>query len=469
MGELLSRAYRSLRSRRLALILLLVCAGWALLGTVVPQAGDGSEKVSSWAAANPVLEALAAPLGLHDVYASWPFLFVLGLLGVSTIACSVERTKWALRASRAADTAEAVRRRLTERPDATVAVETASPDLAAALRRMGLKVRTEGDVVVGDGGRLGVFGSPLFHWSLAALFVVVALGQLTRSEALIGIPTGGRKVLEASQYGTYDAGPLYSWRYPGLSMEVVDFKRLYEVGGVQREDSPRVRLYSGDAAIADQWVYANNPLRYGSLMIHQVEYGVAPSVSVIASGGAVVGSSAGLSDWSDSATYGVTPVALELVNGDPAAPPIDVEISLVAAREGTAVVRAIPPPRHTSISWTVRGSGVTSTAVIVPGESIPVPGGDLRLDAVTYYARLSVVDDWSVYPIYALFFLATVGLALALLVPRRAAWVIVSEVDGSRVAAVVTRHWRGDPVFRSGVIEEIERLSPGAGSPDERG
>lgn len=457
MRPFLDRVVRFLRSRRLAIWLLLACTGWAVLGTLVPQSSRQSAQVAVWIAKNPGLEAVVGPLGLHDAYANPVFLLLLTVLAASTIVCSIERTRWALRASRPNEPGPGLRRKLDTSPDLDIAVVRRSEDLGAAvgsaLRATGLRVAVRDGIGVAEAGRAGVFGSPLFHWSLALLFVVVGLGQMTRGEAQIGVSVGDRLALAAENYGRLDRGPWYAPRYAGLEIAVPEFKRAYDDNGYDRGPSPRVQLFDAGRLVADQWVYPNNPLRYGSLLIHQLEYGASPIITVADPKGAVVGFLRDLEDFSDESSTGMHPVRSWTI-GSSSGPPLELSVSLLAAREGTQVIRAIPPTKKVRLTWS--SGAESSSTVLVPGEGIQVPGGRLALQDVVYYARISVADDWSIYPIYALFGLATLGLTIAIFAPRRAVWYVVDAGDGgmSRVRAVI-RHWRGDPVFRLRVEDAV--------------
>jgi cytochrome c biogenesis protein ResB len=85
----------------------------------------------------------------------------------------------------------------------------------------------------------------------------------------------------------------------------------------------------------------------------------------------------------------------------------------------------------------------------------------LRFDEAGRYARLSVVDDWSVYVMYALLGIAIAGLSVAILVPRRTAWVLLEQTDDGVALRLLTVHERRDPNFE--VIAEDALLAiPGA-------
>ena len=124
-------------------------------------------------------------------------------------------------------------------------------DLSITLSK-GKKIdKTGKDTLAAMKGRYGPLGSPLFHWSLTALFVVVALGNLTRSEGLMGVPVGGQLPNHAEEYGRLERGPLYPDRYAGLFIEVPAMASGQVRDGVTIGSIPRVRLLSGGTAVAE--------------------------------------------------------------------------------------------------------------------------------------------------------------------------------------------------------------------------
>jgi hypothetical protein len=104
-------------------------------------------------------------------------------------------------------------------------------------------------------------------------------------------------------------------------------------------------------------------------------------------------------------------------------------------------------------------------AVLVPGDTITLPGDVLvTIEQLTSYARLSIVQDWSVSVIYLLFVLAVVGLTLALFVTPRTLWVMPVSDDSGSSLHVLVRHVRGDSSFaprvETALRESVESERP---------
>jgi hypothetical protein len=93
--------------------------------------------------------------------------------------------------------------------------------------------------------------------------------------------------------------------------------------------------------------------------------------------------------------------------------------------------------------------------IVEQGGSVTLTWGDrLRVGEVGYYARLSVVDDWSIQLLYAGLGVALLGLTLTAFARQQA--VIAAAVEGADgvVLTVSLRLWRNAPTSR-GEIESV--------------
>jgi len=94
--------------------------------------------------------------------------------------------------------------------------------------------------------------------------------------------------------------------------------------------------------------------------------------------------------------------------------------------------------------------------IVSPGEGVTLPSGDtLRLDSIGYYARLSVVDDWSIPLLYAGLVIAIIGLTIAVAARQQIVLATVIEgPDGAKLAATM-RLWRNASSSRSEIEREL--------------
>src|SRR5947207_12317132 len=93
--------WRQLRTMRTALILLLLLGAGASLGSRFPQRAINPATVSQWIARNRGWAPIAEKLGLFDVFGSWWFMAIYGLLLVSLVGCILPRWRAFVRTLRA--------------------------------------------------------------------------------------------------------------------------------------------------------------------------------------------------------------------------------------------------------------------------------------------------------------------------------------------------------------------------------
>jgi cytochrome c biogenesis protein ResB len=410
-----------------------------------------------WLLAGLAVWSALGTAGVEGAFSSPVFYAAAALLFVSTILCAWERTLWAAEQYRhRGQVSRSLVRRLAERPHATLPLGgVGEPDASAgwlsplekageALSALRLDVRGGPRMVEGVGGRWGLIGSPVFHWSLALLIAVVALGQLTRAEGQMGIPVGSSRVDVAESYGFVDEGPWYG-EHSGLTIAVTELRESYVVDEIDRGPAPLVQLYDENRLLQEDYLYPNHPMREGPLLIHMVDDGFAPTLVLESSEGTEVARQEFLVDLDESQPGGLTPVSFGLptAGGEELSGILTLSLPESDSATGTAILTVSDPEGEVL---------VTQEAKI--GEPIEMPGGEaLVLESVERYARLAVADDWSVPWIYALLVLASVGITFAVFSPYRKAWVMLVEDGGRARLHVRTRHYRGSPTF----AEQVER------------
>jgi hypothetical protein len=449
-----------LRSRRLAIALIAAVAVYGIIGTLVPMGAPSSPAVRAWAAAYPAAEAILAPLGMHQAFSSPLFLSLILLLAASTTACAVERTRRATRLAQSllGGPTDALVDRLARRPEAVVPVRSAEPSdevlqrVASSLGKAGLRTSIDDDYVGGRAGVVGLWGSPLFHWSIILLMVVIAAGQATRAEGFIALPLD-QKVDEAhSSYLQVVEGPLFGERHTGVKIEMTKLDRDFVKDGVDFGPSPYVRVTRGAEPIAEGWVHANSPLRVGSLMIHMVSFGPVVTLAIESAGGGEIAREVFPLDVSEEGSSGIVPQVFTLSDE-----------SGVAGL--TVRVRVLPKdaaggagaPSRAQLETATAGSSDFGPAVIVPeGSALDLSGGRrLRVVSVSDWARVSVANDWSVPYLYGLLVLAILVLAVALLVPARRAGVLLVETSEGRLLHIATWHDKRDPLFKERMLSAV--------------
>jgi len=446
-------------------MLLLVVGIWSFIGTIVPQGDAQSAVVAEWAAAHPLAEAFANAFSLHQAFSSPIFVVMMLLLAASTMVCAWRRTKVAVHRSRLLRAiSDDDARQLSARP--TFGIEVPSADeadstaaVADAFRGIGLRVRRADGMVVGVSRPWAVFASPVFHWALFALILVMFVVQLTRAEGLMGVPVKDSRPLAAESFGLLNRGALYSFKQTPIAIRVDRINREYVIDDIDRGPAPAVSILLPDGSVAaTQVVYPNNPMRFGSLLIHTGEIGLSPGFALVSKDGVAAERVNLLVDYDESAPSGTTSAEFTLNAVAADQPAISGSVTVLAKQsEGSAESSASAGPRVRFVLSSDGGESVADKTLLV-GEEIELPdGAKLRLLGVESYARLSVVDDPSIPLVYALLVVALIAVTVSIL-GRQSLAVAAVRVDeaGARRVDVWFRDWRANKI-RTEQAEEAVR------------
>jgi hypothetical protein len=452
---------RLLGSAGLTVGLLVLAGVWSAIASMIPQVGASGQQVAVWVAAHPGLEPVVGTLGLHTAFTAPVFVVCVALLTLCTTLCAWRRTKVAIVRSRALGAAARVDgASLTAVHDRVIDLGRASGAPGAAgvagdvLEGLGLRVRRTDESVRVVSPIWSVWGSPVFHWALVAFAVVVLFSSLQASSGLMGIATGQTKQDAPASYGVLTAGPLHNWNAVHRSFRVDSFDTDLRIGNLDYGHAPTVSVLDENGRVVKtQIVYPNAPLQIGSLTIHAPAFGLAATFSMVDTTGVEVASGVQLVDFSSTAASGTTSVGYLVVSDHAGNPDLKVYTTVPLDRAQDGYVQALPsaPTAHVTIT-TVAGH-VVLDSILKPGDSVQLPtGGSLKVVSVGWYSRLSIVDDWTVPLMYVVLFVALVGLATAVF--ARQQYVVAVVVDGPEGAKLLlsARFWRNASTTRESVV-----------------
>lgn len=418
----------------------------------------------------------ASVLGWRGLVSSPVFVAAVAALGVATAACAWERTAQASRRWRATSARRFPSRALDERP--TVALrapagldaEKAREDLTARLRGLRLRVGRRDEPAggfVAERGRMGLWGSPVFHVGLAALLIVVAAGRASRSEGRVALPLDVAVRDEAASYQRLTRGPL-ARGLSGLELVATDLVLDHRSGEVSVGPAPLITLRRGgvagaQATLARRRVFPNSPLRYGSLLIHFLDHGLAPELELTGPGGDLLGAVRGLSEFDPHRDSGTSATGFRLTAGG-GGQEYDGTVEVVADRVrapggGPAgVLTRMPARPRVLVRLTPVGRpGDETTQTLALGRAMRLPDGStLTFTDIRYLARVTVANDWSVMPLYALFAVALAGVSVAIALPYRVAYGRVQEGADGIGARILIAGGRDGGLFGRTVVEALE-------------
>lgn len=279
--------WRSLRTMRTALVLLLMLALASVAGSLVPQVGLADARIAQTFIEHPVRARIFDAVGLFDVYGSWWFTLIYVLLLVSLVSCIVPRTRATIRTLRARP---APARDLDAMRHYVEIAVPGAPDAAMAgarrlLRRRRFRVRDaggSGPAIAAEKGTAREVGSLVFHWAFLLLLAGVVWGRGTGFSGKAVIVEGDTWVESHANYdGTLQEGRFFGEDHSGARITVESFTASYLRTGMPRDFVTRAVISEADGSDARTVdIRVNDPARIGHVRLHQYGYGWAPVVRV---------------------------------------------------------------------------------------------------------------------------------------------------------------------------------------------
>jgi cytochrome c biogenesis protein len=259
--------WESLTSIRLTIVVLLVLAAVAVVGTVVPQDQPPGQYLSRFGQG---LGNLLVRGGFTSVYYSPWFLAPVSLLGLNILACLVHGLPRAIRRSRRRLTWEAAlslpeRGRFTWAPGLNP-VRLAPAIFTRELGRPHHQALPDKEVYFYERGRWRPLGPYLVH--LALLFILAG--------GLIGKFAGveGRLLLhEGEESSMFQLGPMAEQPL-GYKVRLDRFQvQFYEQGGAPKEFRSDLTFFQDNKESIQATCKVNEPVTFGGYTLYQSSYG----------------------------------------------------------------------------------------------------------------------------------------------------------------------------------------------------
>jgi cytochrome c biogenesis protein len=536
-SELAAWAWRQLTSMRVALILLFLLAVAAIPGSVVPQREINPLAVADFRDRNPALAQWYDRLGLFDVFSAPWFAAIYLALIVSLVGCIVPRSFQHWRATRA-DPPPAPRR-LSRMPAYRRFETGAPPaDVLAAARdvlksrrfRLGVGVRPDAprsqsgrgavgggsgrlesdswhalrprivepaeppsvprppsveaattDSVAAEAGQLRETGNLVFHLAVVVVLMAVAVGGLFGYRATVIVPEGSGFANSVIQYDGLSSGALFDASdLPPFSLELDGFDMQFVEAGSQLgapDDFEATVRFTPEPGAEEETrtIRVNEPLEVGGTLIHILNPGYAPLITVRDAKGTVLaeGPVPFLPQDDSFTSTGVRKVPV----GPGVAPGEDIGIQglfLPTALLDDKGPRSIfPEPRNPALFFTAfhgdlglddgrpqsvyrldpdgmeqfrAEDGDVFRAALTVGETATLPDGygSVTFDGYVSWVNFQVSRNAGKEFVLAGAMLALAGLLLSLYVRRRRVWVRATEVDRGGTVVEVAGLQRSD-------------------------
>ncbi|OGR82286.1 MAG: hypothetical protein A2636_01095 [Elusimicrobia bacterium RIFCSPHIGHO2_01_FULL_64_10] len=238
----------------------------SILGTLVPQIPENPDRVKEFIAQSPKVGALLEPLGVFNIYYSWWFIGLLGLMAFDVVVCKIIFGRFpGMRTFKESELEPGIFSCLGFR-DAwaePAAPEESSGRIRETLSKQGYRVQTRS---LPDGSRLvtGVrhslqrFGSWVSHVSILIILLANLAGALWGFRETLNIPEGSFAKMEKRDW-VVACDKFIVEKYPGTSTPMTFASDL--------------RLFDGGKLVDERRILVNEPLEHKKVRFYQATYG----------------------------------------------------------------------------------------------------------------------------------------------------------------------------------------------------
>jgi cytochrome c biogenesis protein len=281
----LRRTWRQLTSMRTALLLLFLLALASVPGSFLPQRGLNPVAVQDYFEANPTLAPVLDRLFLFDVFAAPWFAAVYLLLFVSLIGCLGPRIRLHAKALRTPP--PHVPRVLARMPASDRWDTDAAPDQvldAAAAQLRGWRTVRTATGISAERGYLRETGNLLFHVSLVALLIGIAMGGLLGFQGTVLVKEGDGFANTVLAYDDIKPGRRFDpQRLVPFNFVLDDFRATYADDGKALTFNADLRYAEDpeDTTLEPYDLRVNHPLEVDGAKLYLLGHGYAPKVLVV--------------------------------------------------------------------------------------------------------------------------------------------------------------------------------------------
>ncbi len=260
-----------LRSLKFTIFLLILLAILSILGTTIPQNQPASEYLRFY---TPVKYRLYLALGLLDMYHSWWFITLLGLLSLNLMACSWQRIPGVLRQitgpppllTDGLANSCAMKRSFLVPHSLEECMSEAQIILGKSYRNLSIAAAGDAIHLAANRGRYARLGVFLTHASVLIILMGGMVGSIFGFKGLVNIVEGesvDRVFLQKS-----------SVPFPlGFTVRCEKFDVSFYSNGTPKDYRSMLTVLEGGKEILTRDVRVNHPLVHRGITFYQSSYG----------------------------------------------------------------------------------------------------------------------------------------------------------------------------------------------------
>ena len=256
-------------SVKLAIFTLCALATTSIVGTIVPQGKPYSYYVGAY---GPKTAQFFHILDFNEMYYSWWFLGLLGILCTNLIICSLDRLPVVLKiitADNLAVSPERMRKMAFSRKWQLLPAHQEPADLPGLLKKAGwktaVKVTDQDEICFSQKWRWSRLGVYVVHISILVIFAGAIIGHFLGFKGTVMLP----ELRSTGQvYATKDSSPIDLGFEVRCDVFTIDF---YD-NGMAKEYKSGLTIIEKDRVVLQRDIIVNDPLTYRGITFYQSSY-----------------------------------------------------------------------------------------------------------------------------------------------------------------------------------------------------
>ncbi|GAB6144708.1 cytochrome c biogenesis protein ResB [Desulfocicer niacini] len=274
-----NKIWQFFTSVKLTVFVLLMLAATSVIGTLIPQNASQAFYLQKY---GEVFFSLFRGLNIIDMYHSWWFLLLMGLLALNIIVCSIDRLQrtWKiifpakvsfnLNRFQGMDTAH----RFEVVNEAGALQKACDSLMERAMGPVILQETDDGVALFSEKGRWTRLGVYVVHLSILFMLAGAVIGGLWGFKGFVNIAEGEAADTIEARKGQHEHITL------GFSVRCNDFSVSFYDTGQPKEFKSSLTIIDGGKEILTRDVIVNDPLRYRGISFYQSSYGTASATNV---------------------------------------------------------------------------------------------------------------------------------------------------------------------------------------------
>lgn len=270
------------RSRKLAIVLILLIMVFSLVGIQIPQKSQIKPEIyNAWEKTHPVQAEIFYYAGFTHLFSSFLFISLVALLFANTFFCT-----WSMVANsfkRSKSYKQFKKPLLTGNLEKNKVIETGKNNkdifsvIYLVLTSKGYNVQRKENQIFAEKNRMGVFGTPLFHVSILFIILAAVYGSTGRMEGDMRLIEGQTLAEDHSNYMFINEGPFFYENHQKFDISLEKFFADYiDEAGTPRGATGKLAIIKNGQMIKTDVVYSNHQMNFEGYTFLGNVYGLAP-------------------------------------------------------------------------------------------------------------------------------------------------------------------------------------------------